>query len=278
MSKEDELEIDYKEVNKQVLASLDRYAGEMIEGLRERGWWASETAVLPAKLRRSMRDEVEALWNKGEFQQSQSVRGGTEYYDKKHVFATEITGAKYETAPRLAHYTVAMSRELARRVSAAFPDMRLDENYIGNKLNMSVGSGAAFDAHLDVGVGEKPFNRKLSLLFYLNNSWRPALGGEIVLLGEGATEEEAASHPGTVATGLPLTLSPISGRWIAFWSDTMLHKVLASEAPAGLEDYRVSYVIWLCTKDDDQSGDSPPTAAISKPPGSFEAAPAFASF
>lgn len=70
------------------------------------------------------------------------------------------------------------------------------------RLNMSVGNGAAFDPHLDVirtclrfieclgrqvGVAEKPYNRKLSpgaiacdarnlrLLVYLNPSWRPWL-------------------------------------------------------------------------------------------------------
>ena len=30
------------------------------------------------------------------------------------------------------------------------------------RLNISVGNGACFDAHLDVGVAEKPYNRKLS--------------------------------------------------------------------------------------------------------------------
>ena len=68
--------------------------------------------------------EVEDLWNNGDFIQSQSVLGGSSsvqlrdvftcdvlletlgnlpaaiYYDKKHVFATEIKSEKYTVSPR----------------------------------------------------------------------------------------------------------------------------------------------------------------------------------
>ncbi|CAE7418569.1 unnamed protein product [Symbiodinium natans] len=237
--------------NQQVLTSIDGWCDELIAGLRDHGWWASTKPVLPKPLLRAMRQEVEDLWENGDFIQSQSVLGGNIYYDKKHVFATEIKSEKYTTSPRMWHYTVTMTRELVRRVNAAFPEMDLNGKFIGNKLNMSVGNGAAFDAHLDVGVAEKPFNRKLSLLLYLNDSWRPALGGEIVLLGEGQTEAEAAkSQPG--ALGLPVTLPPTSGTLVAFWSDKILHKVKASEVLKGMKDYRVSYVIWLVGEDHEE--------------------------
>jgi len=256
--------------NQQVLASIDGWCDELIAGLRDHGWWASSSPVLPEPLLRAMRQEVEDLWNNGDFIQSQSVLGGTIYYDKKHVFATEIKSEKYTVSPRMWHYTVTLTRELVRRVNAAFPDMGLSDKFIGNKLNMSVGKGAAFDAHLDVGVAEKPYNRKLSLLLYLNDSWRPALGGEIILLGEGQTEAEAAkSHPDSL--GLPVTLPPTSGRLIAFWSDKILHKVKASEVLKGMKDYRVSYVIWLLGEEEVQ--DVPSSAADTS---TAETAPAWA--
>ncbi|CAE7578237.1 unnamed protein product [Symbiodinium sp. CCMP2592] len=256
--------------NQQVLASIDGWCDELLAGLRDHGWWASSSPVLPEPLLRAMREEVEDLWNNGDFIQSQSVLGGTIYYDKKHVFATEIKSEKYTVSPRMWHYTVTLTRELVKRVNAAFPDMGLSDKFIGNKLNMSVGKGAAFDAHLDVGVAEKPYNRKLSLLLYLNDSWRPALGGEIVLLGEGQTEAEAAkSHPDSL--GLPVTLPPTSGRLIAFWSDKILHKVKASEVLKGMKDYRVSYVIWLLGEEAVQ--DAPSSAADAS---TAETAPAWA--
>jgi len=97
-------------------------------------------------------------------------------------------------------------------------------------------------------VAEKPYNRKLSLLVYLNDSWRPPLGGEITLLGEGETEAEAANaNPERLK--LPVTVTPVSGRLVAFWSDRILHKVQASEVLDGIDDYRVSYVIWLLGQD-----------------------------
>mmetsp|Transcript_52781 Transcript_52781/g.98848 ORF Transcript_52781/g.98848 Transcript_52781/m.98848 type:complete len:363 (-) Transcript_52781:53-1141(-) len=238
--------------NQEVMASIDAWCDDLVAGLRDHGWWASpdSAAVLPAPLLRAMRQEVEDLWENGDFIQSQSVLGGTMYYDKKHVFATEIKSERYLTAPRMWHYTVTMTRELVRRVNAAFPEMGLSDKFIGNKLNMSVGEGAVFDAHLDVGVAERPFNRKLSLLLYLNEEWRPALGGEIVLLGEGQNEADAANSC-PEALGLPVTLPPTSGRLVAFWSDKILHKVKASQVVKGMKDYRVSYVIWLLGDGDD---------------------------
>mmetsp|Transcript_35288 Transcript_35288/g.79657 ORF Transcript_35288/g.79657 Transcript_35288/m.79657 type:complete len:254 (-) Transcript_35288:43-804(-) len=253
---------------------MDAHGAEMVAALREHGWWASDGPILPPRMRSSMRQEVEALWAEGHFKLSQSVRG-TEYYDKDHVYATEIDGSKYGTAPRLAHYTVNATQAIAARIGDAFPEARLSDKYIGNKLNFCVGEGASFDPHLDLGVAEKPFNRKLTVLLYLNSSWRPALGGEIALLGEGATEEAAALHSSAnPASSLPVRLAPTAGRMVVFWSDRMLHKVEASQAPEGLDDYRASYTIWLCTEE-------PAEAKIdagARAAGGYEAAPSFASF
>jgi len=253
-------------------AALERHGASMVAGLRKNGWWASESAVLNPRWSDAMRQEVEALWEQGRFQKSQSVRG-TEYYDKDHVFATEIDGSAYETAPLLVHYTVDTVRNLAGRIRDNFPELQLSDKFVGNKLNFCVGQGASFDAHLDVGVAERPFNRKLTLLFYLND-WRPELGGEIALLGEGASEEQCALDTGRAAAGLPVRLAPTAGRWVAFWSDRMLHKVEASEAPRGLLDYRASYTLWLCTEDGDDSGGVAPPS-IGNADG-FERVPAFA--
>lgn len=232
----------------EVMLAFERHSAEMIAGLRGRGWWASEISVLPLALTCAMRSEVEALWSEGRFQRSQSVRGTT-YYDKEHVYATEIDGSTYDVAPRLAHYTVTVARALTAHINAAFPAAQLSAEYIGNKLNMCLGQGAAFEPHLDVGVNEKPFDRKLTLLVYLNDHWRPELGGEITLLGRGATEDEAAQDSSRESHGLPAKIAPQSGRWVVFWADQMLHKVEASQSFLGLEDYRVSYTIWMCSAD-----------------------------
>lgn len=247
----------------EIVSSMDDWSDELIAGLRDHGWWASSGPSLPLPFCRAMRAEVEDLWHQGHFIKSQSVLGGTVYYDKKNVYATEVTRERYLVCPRMWHYTVALTQELVRRVNLAFPEMGLSDKFIGNKLNMSVGNGASFDAHLDVGVAEKPYNRKLSLLVYLNDSWRPPLGGEITLLGEGETEAEAANaNPERLK--LPVTVTPISGRLVAFWSDRILHKVQASEVLDGIDDYRVSYVIWLLGQDTPSSAkkeDQPESAS-----------------
>jgi len=263
------------EVNKvesAVEKALNRFGKEMVAGLRDKGWWASEGPVLMPNLREALREECEALWRDDVFQRSQSVRG-TQYYDKENVYATEIDSSKYHTSPRMVHYTVAVTRALSELIREEFPETDLSPKYIGNKLNMCVGNGASFDAHLDTGVAEKPFNRKLTLLLYLNKSWRPALGGRLKLLGE-----EGGSLAGT---GLPTDVEPTAGRWVAFWSDKMLHGVEPSQAPGGLSDYRLSYTIWLCSHDDSQRAPpAPPTAVTSKVPGNssgaFEEPPPFA--
>ena len=77
---------------------------------------------------------MEDLWDNGDFIQSQSVLGGSPlasprankgkilfkilltaiYYDKKHVFATEIKSEKYMTSPRPPFFVpVCASREFA---------------------------------------------------------------------------------------------------------------------------------------------------------------------
>mmetsp|Transcript_90452 Transcript_90452/g.193972 ORF Transcript_90452/g.193972 Transcript_90452/m.193972 type:complete len:383 (-) Transcript_90452:111-1259(-) len=252
-----------------VLAAIDQHGNSLVEGLRERGWWASDGPVLPPRLRGGLRGEVEALWTQGRFEKSRSIRG-TEYYDKEHVYATEISSDKYDIAPRLAHYTVNATRALAARVNEAFPEVELSDQYLGNKLNLCTGKGAHFKPHLDINVAEKPFNRKLTLLLYLN-AWRSDLGGELCILGEGASEEDVALDTGTAAAGLPAKLAPTSGRWVAFWSDRMLHGVADSQAPGGLPDYRASYTLWLCSRD---SAGAAPGRSTSN--GGFEAAPTFA--
>jgi len=251
-------------------SALETHWDSMCAGLRKHGWWASEASVLPDQLCDDLRGEVEQLWTEGWFKKSQSVRGG-DYYDKENVYATELDGGKYSVSPRLIHYTVRATREIAARVRKAFPELQLSDAFIGNKLNLCVGNGAHFDAHLDVGVAEKPFNRKLTVLLYLNKAWREELGGKITLLGEGRNEEEVALDSGAAASGLPASLAPLSGRWVAFWADRMLHRVEDSIAPAGLEEYRVSYTIWLCTEESEESEAEP---SVSPPAsGDFEVAP-----
>lgn len=257
-------DLEVQAVEASVELALETFGDAMITGLRDQGWWASEGAVLPQRLCQMLRQEVEALWHADRFKLSQTVRG-TEYFDKENVYATEVDGGSYEIAPRMVHYTVTATRAVAARIREAFPDVNISDKYIGNKLNMCVGNGASFASHLDVGVAEKPFNRKLTLLLYLN-AWRPALGGEITLLGEALAPE------GATASGLPKSLAPVAGRWVTFWADQMLHRVEPSQAPWGMEDFRVSYTIWFCTCDDNKS-----SATASTGVAGFEEAPAFGS-
>lgn len=266
------MEVEIDELNELVLQALERHAEDMIKGLEEKGYWDSGTSVFPPEVCKALRGEVDALWHKGYLEKSKSARGDTHYY-KKNVFATEVDGSKYDTAPRLCNYTVTTTKALAPLMSRAFPETKLSPDYIGNKINLCAGQGAYFDAHLDIGVGEKPFNRKLTLLIYLNNHWTPEMGGEITLLGEGATEEEAAANPRTAEMGLPVSIAPLAGRWLLFWGDKMLHKVAASFAPGGEDEYRVSYTIWFCTVD-------PPSVVPGTFPSSdgYEKAPDFLSF
>jgi len=241
-----------EEVEALVLKAIERHGGDLIAGLRDKGWWSSDDAVLPDKMLRFLRCEVEALWHTNKFDVSQKVVGNM-YFDKENVYATEIDGSKYDAAKGLVHYTVTATKLLTELVTKNFPELDLSPRFIGNKLNLCTGNGAKFDVHLDTGVAEKPFNRKLTLLIYLND-WRPELGGRLMLEGE-VGQIDAAKEK----AGLPVSIAPKSGRWVAFWSDRMLHGVEPSYAPAGLTDFRASYTIWMCTEEGARVG--PPAVA-----------------
>jgi SM-20-related protein len=83
-------------------------------------------------------------------------------------------------------------------------------------------AGAGYQAHHDTLRGDA--RRRFSVVLYLNPSWRPADGGELLTWPEGMAARRIA---------------PIAGRLVTFLPHRLLHAVAPSHAP------RFSVTGWL---------------------------------
>jgi SM-20-related protein len=81
--------------------------------------------------------------------------------------------------------------------------------------------GAFYKRHLD--QFDRDDHRKLSVICYLNNNWRPEYGGQLRMLLPGETVD----------------VLPNAGRFVCFRSDMIEHEVLAADRP------RLSITGWM---------------------------------
>ncbi|GBF99724.1 hypothetical protein Rsub_12437 [Raphidocelis subcapitata] len=97
-------------------------------------------------------------------------------------------------------------------LSLFLPRLRLDGR--GIKAQLNEGGGGAFPMHTDSEEGLD--GRRVTAIYYLNESWSPGDGGELRL------------YPFPVAP--PVDVAPLAGRLVLFSSTQMHHRVLPSRA------------------------------------------------
>ncbi|KAK7253242.1 hypothetical protein SO694_00001173 [Aureococcus anophagefferens] len=110
-------------------------------------------------------------------------------------------------------------RTLIRALAPLLPDLEKQEM----RLQVNDGVRGAFDYHCDSSPGLDA--REISALFYLNEAWAPAHGGELRLL---PVPEPPAAFP------------PVAGRLVLFSAHAMLH---ATKPPSTAPRY--CFTLWL---------------------------------
>lgn len=168
---------------------------------------------------------------------------------KPGVFETELTepvrtGAAGTMMPELVALYNALPGVEAH-LASLLPSWELSvgQQRSSIKLQMNTGGsgpGRAFPFHYDSPGGSKD-SRRLTMLLYLNSSWQPGDGGELVL------------QPFLTPA---VRIAPKAGRMVLFKSDTLLHRVLPSTAQ------RRCLTIWMHRKQAPQAkGDEQSAAA-----------------
>ena len=109
-------------------------------------------------------------------------------------------------------------RTLIRALAPLLPDLEKQEM----RLQVNDGVRGAFDYHCDSSPGLDA--REISALFYLNEAWAPAHGGELRLL---PVPDPPAAFP------------PVAGRLVLFSAHAMLHATKPSTVP------RYCFTLWL---------------------------------
>eukprot|EP01036_Dinobryon_divergens_P027889 gene27889-36743_t len=169
-------------------------------------------------------------------------------YDKHNVLSTQLLGGEmYYSAPRLHEYIVSMVQNIVPLLSKTFPEAKLSPSLASNKLAVCLGDGSYYDKHFDNSGSDDL--RKLTVLYYLNPSWTPDLGGYFRAFHSIKREGELNISKDNIMTSEYEDIAPIADRLLVFWSDRLEHSVLPSTAPKGPIDHRYAMTIWIATTD-----------------------------
>lgn len=136
----------------------------------------------------------------------------------------------------------------------------------GTKLAVATaGCGSKYPKHVD--NSGLPDQRKLTMIYYLNPRWAPAMGGELrlhlvrsrrpVISGgisggiSGVFLRREIEWQGSDGVDEPLDLTPEGDRLVMFWSDLCVHEVLANLAPRGDREHgdRYAMTLWFVSDD-----------------------------
>mmetsp|Transcript_15680 Transcript_15680/g.30627 ORF Transcript_15680/g.30627 Transcript_15680/m.30627 type:complete len:408 (+) Transcript_15680:24-1247(+) len=225
-------------------------APTIINGLRSKGF-AIVDGFLSAATVAEMRGEANRLLENGLLVTSMSTRWDEATkkvveYEKHNVLATALEGGEsYFLSPRLTEYVVAMVSTLPPLINAEFKTAALTNAAATNKLAVCLGDGSSYEKHIDnMGGGDL---RKLTVLVYLQQTWEPSLGGCFRVYPQDGEAVESDAGPGDTF----IDIEPVGGRLLAFWSDTCVHSVCPSFAPAGRGQRRWALTVWVHTTDPD---------------------------
>ena len=217
---------------------LTEKGSEMIAGLRKDGYAVVDDCLSLATMR-SLRQEAEGLYRLGKFSVSQSTRWCPKqmkqiYYDKHNVFSFQLNGGQdYFSSPRLHEYVVSCVSSVSSLLQTAFPHAQLSNKLASNKLAVCIGEGSGYDKHFD-NAGALD-TRKVTVLYYMNEYWRPENGGEFRIYKTDASSGEQVT----------VDIEPRGDRLLVFWSDVLVHSVQPSFAQNGEVDHRYALTVWL---------------------------------
>ena len=129
-----------------------------------------------------------------------------------------------------AEYVVSTVKTIVPVLQLRFPEAHLCNQMASNKLAVCTGDGSSYDKHFDnSGVDD---TRKVTIIYYLNENWRPECGGQFRIYNDGKEIVD---------------INPVYDRLLVFWSDKLVHSVLPSFTPKGVADHRYALTIWLTT-------------------------------
>ena len=265
-----------------VREAVERHTPALLDQLASRGYGVIDD-FLPATTVGTMRNECESLRLGDRMVPSLSTRwddasASVVSYEKQNVLSTNLVGGEsYAASPRLVEYCVSLVSALPPLLNARFDDARLSSAVHTNKLAVCLGDGSSYAKHYDNSGGDDA--RKLTVLLYLQQTWREELGGSFRMFadaeeaaeadgesregvsvghasaleqlssgGDAAAAADGASGEGEDVRHACVDIAPLGGRLLAFWSDSMIHGVLPSHAASEAE-HRWALTVWLHTDD-----------------------------
>ena len=176
----------------------------LVEHLLEHKWVLLETALEPQTVR-LLREEAQTLWNGGQFRTAKVGREGEK-------LKSEIRN------DRIHWLDEADLSEVQARYYAVLDSIK---DFLNRELYIGIASfeghyavypeGSFYKAHLD--RFQDADERLMSCILYLNENWQRADGGQLRLHLESKTIE----------------IEPEGGNIILFYSDQVLHEVLAAK-------------------------------------------------
>lgn len=222
----------------------------------------NDTEILPMECIRAIRQQSLALRREGRFEQSWSEKvlqnGETIRFDKEGVFACEPDGGDYETAPDMLLYMSTLLNTLPVVLNQCYNDESIQESHesterriplnlsnqaFNAKLAVTCAGGSSYPLHIDNTLGVSAANpqqqsdtRKLTAILYLNPEYNARQdGGELRLY---LLNQQCVS------------LSPMGGRLLLFWSDCMPHEVLPYKPQSSQNnDDRYALTVWIPDSD-----------------------------
>lgn len=182
---------------------------DLVDALVEKGWYVGENFIAP-KLCRELNRELSILAGQDALEAAGIGRG------REHEHRRDIRGDTIHWLDRGSdaqrRYLNAMG-ELQRAINQTlFLGLFEYEAHFARYA-----PGAFYKRHLDSFRGRA--NRVLSTACYLNADWPPDGGGEMVLFDPFSHDRELAR------------VSPMSGTFACFLSETLPHEVLPTRLP-----------------------------------------------
>ena len=185
-----------------------------VAALRDRGYVVIDDALPPALCAR-LRAEMDALESNGQMWNSQSYAGNGAA-PHRHIHETQLD---YKQARKHAPTFSRMEADptLEARLCGAAPGL---DGLAGHHVRIQInsGRGGCYTMHTDAGSGAGQLGDgqllALTALFYLNENWAPADGGELRVFPYPQPAE---------------AIAPVAGRLVLF-EPRMVHEVLPSWA------------------------------------------------
>lgn len=192
------------------------------ERLAEAGWCTQDN-FLDSELTHRLARECRLLWQQGELRRA-AVGTGDQAQIRNQVRRDHVRWID-PTTPTLGQHGWLQHLEQLRQVLNRMLYLGLFE-YEGHLALYP--AGAFYRRHLDCFQGSA--DRRISVIFYMNESWTDQDGGQLRLYLDG---DQATPH---------VDIAPVAGRLVTFFSDRFEHEVLPAARP------RMSLTGWYRTR------------------------------